>query len=138
MSRSLPKYRVCQSLSPACPSSNARSPGIVRMRAGGSPSPSPNRGGLAPDSDAQAEVEYFPWRHFGFSLRYDYNDVDLEFERSRFDGKVDLENRGPQPVATVRFRVITPAAATPGGTVRIGEREWSCMSCTSSPSSPRP
>lgn len=53
--------------------------------------------------DAQVEVEYFPWQHFGFSLRYNYNDVDLDFERSRFDGNVNLKNRGPQLLAMVRF-----------------------------------
>lgn len=53
--------------------------------------------------DAQVEVEYFPWQHFGFSLRYNYNDVDLDFERRRFDGNVNLKNRGPQLLAMVRF-----------------------------------
>ena len=53
--------------------------------------------------DAQVEVEYFPWQHVGFSLRYNYNDVALDFQRPRFDGKVELQNRGPQLVAMLRF-----------------------------------
>jgi len=53
--------------------------------------------------DAQVKVEYFPWEHFGFSLRYNYNDVDLDFDRSRFDGNINLKNRGPQLVAVLRY-----------------------------------
>ena len=53
--------------------------------------------------DVQVELEYFPWRHAGFSLRYNYNDVDLDFERTRFDGNLNLNNRGPQLLAMLRF-----------------------------------
>ena len=53
--------------------------------------------------DAQVELEYFPWEHFGFSLRYNYNDVDLDFGRTRFDGNINLNNRGPQLLGTFRF-----------------------------------
>lgn len=54
-------------------------------------------------TDFNAKVEYFPWRHFGFSLRYNYNDINLEFDRNAFSGKIDIVNRGPQLVATYRF-----------------------------------
>lgn len=53
--------------------------------------------------DAQVELEYFPWEHLGFSLRYNYNDVDLDFGRTRFDGNINLNNRGPQLLGTFRF-----------------------------------
>ncbi|MEL1264831.1 hypothetical protein [Pseudoxanthomonas putridarboris] len=53
--------------------------------------------------DVNVHLEYFPWEHFGFGLRYNYNDADLDFERSRFTGKLNLKNQGPQVVATLRF-----------------------------------
>ncbi len=53
--------------------------------------------------DVQVELEYFPWQRVGFSLRYNYNDVDLDFERTRFDGNLNLNNRGPQLLAMLRF-----------------------------------
>lgn len=53
--------------------------------------------------DANVHLEYFPWEHFGFGLRYNYNDVDLEFDRSRFTGKLNFKNQGPQVVAILRF-----------------------------------
>jgi len=63
-----------------------------------------NSGNVTGDAlDAQVELEYFPWEHFGFSLRYNYNDVDLDFERSRFDGNLELNNRGPQLLGMLRF-----------------------------------
>jgi hypothetical protein len=54
-------------------------------------------------TDFNAKVEYFPWEHFGFALRYNYNDINLEFDRKAFRGKIDINNRGPQLVATYRF-----------------------------------
>lgn len=53
--------------------------------------------------DVGAKVDYFPWEHFGFSLRYNYNDIDLDFRKSRFTGGVDIETHGPQLMATLRF-----------------------------------
>jgi hypothetical protein len=53
--------------------------------------------------DVQVRLEYFPWRRVGLSLRYNYNDVDLDFERARFDGNLNLNNRGPQLLALLRF-----------------------------------
>lgn len=63
-----------------------------------------NGGNVAGDAmDAQVELEYFPWERFGFSLRYNYNHVDLDFTRSRFDGNLNLDNRGPQLLGKLRF-----------------------------------
>jgi hypothetical protein len=63
-----------------------------------------SRGAVSGDAiDVNLRVEYFPWKHFGFSLRYNYNDIDLDFRRSRFDAEIDLKSRGPQLVATYRF-----------------------------------
>lgn len=53
--------------------------------------------------DVGAKVDYMPWDHFGFSLRYNYNDVELDFKKSRFTGDVDVKSRGPQLMATYRF-----------------------------------
>lgn len=53
--------------------------------------------------DVGAKVDYFHWQHFGFSLRYNYNDIDLDFEKSRFTGGIDIKTRGPQLLATLRF-----------------------------------
>ncbi len=53
--------------------------------------------------DVGAKVEYFPWQHFGFSLRYNYNDIDLDFKKSHFTGGVDIKTHGPQLIATLRF-----------------------------------
>ena len=53
--------------------------------------------------DVQVRLEYFPWQRIGLSLRYNYNDVDLDFERTRFDGNLNLNNRGPQLLAMLRF-----------------------------------
>lgn len=53
--------------------------------------------------DLQVRLEYFPWQRVGFSLRYNDNDVDLDFERTRFDGNLKLSNRGPQLLAMLRF-----------------------------------
>ena len=63
-----------------------------------------NGGNVTGDAmDAQVELEYFPWERFGFSLRYNYNHVDLDFTRSRFDGNLNLDNRGPQLLGKLRF-----------------------------------
>lgn len=53
--------------------------------------------------DVGAKVDYMPWDHFGVSLRYNYNDVELDFKKSRFSGDVDIKTRGPQLMATYRF-----------------------------------
>lgn len=53
--------------------------------------------------DAGVKVEYFPWRHFGLALRYNYNDVDLEYRRTRISAQARLESNGPQLMATARF-----------------------------------
>lgn len=53
--------------------------------------------------DANVRLECFPWQHFGFALRYNYNDVDLGFRRSGFRGDINLKNRGPQLLASYRF-----------------------------------
>ena len=53
--------------------------------------------------DLSAKVDYFPWQHFGFSLRYNYNDISLKFNKSHFAGDVDVKTRGPQLIATLRF-----------------------------------
>jgi hypothetical protein len=53
--------------------------------------------------DTNVHLESFPWENFGFGLRYNYDDVDLDFDRSGFAGELNFKNRGPQIVATVRF-----------------------------------
>lgn len=53
--------------------------------------------------DLGAKVDYFPWENFGFSLRYNYNDIDLDFSKSRFTGGIDVKTHGPQLIATLRF-----------------------------------
>lgn len=53
--------------------------------------------------DLGAKVDYMPWKHLGFSLRYNYNDVELDFKKSRFTGDIDVKSRGPQLMATYRF-----------------------------------
>jgi len=53
--------------------------------------------------DANVHLEYFPWQHVGFGLRYNYNDIDLDFDRRRFTGGLNLKNRGPQVAAILRF-----------------------------------
>ncbi len=53
--------------------------------------------------DLGAKVDYMPWNHFGFSLRYNYNDMELDFKKSRFTGDIDVKSRGPQLMATYRF-----------------------------------
>jgi len=53
--------------------------------------------------DAGVKVEYFPWQHFGLALRYNLNDVDLEYRRTRISGQARLESNGPQLMATARF-----------------------------------
>lgn len=53
--------------------------------------------------DLGARVDYFPWDSLGFSLRYNYNDIDLEFGKSHFTGGVDIKTHGPQLIATLRF-----------------------------------
>ncbi len=53
--------------------------------------------------DANIRIEYFPWQHFGFAIRYNYNDVELDFNSASFNADVDLRNRGPQLIATYRF-----------------------------------
>lgn len=53
--------------------------------------------------DASASVEYFPWQHFGFSLKYSYDDIRLDYEKSIYRGKLDLINQGPQLMAVLRF-----------------------------------
>lgn len=53
--------------------------------------------------DVGAKVDYFPWEHLGFSLRYNYNDIDLDFRKSRFTGGIDIKTQGPQLMATLRF-----------------------------------
>lgn len=54
-------------------------------------------------TDVSAQLGYFPWKHFGFSLRYNYMDLELDFDKSHFKGNVDLDSHGPQLVATYRF-----------------------------------
>ena len=53
--------------------------------------------------DFGAKVDYFPWERFGFSLRYNYNDIKLDFNKSHFKGGIDIRNSGPQLMATLRF-----------------------------------
>lgn len=53
--------------------------------------------------DASVAVDYFPWDHFGFSLRYNYNDVDLDYAKSSYRGRMSLTNQGPSLLAIVRF-----------------------------------
>ena len=54
--------------------------------------------------DAQVALECFPRERFGFSLRYNYNGVDLDFERARFDGNLHLDHRGRPLPGLFRFR----------------------------------
>lgn len=53
--------------------------------------------------DASASIDYFPWKHFGFSLKYNYNDVSLKYKKTSYRGKLDLVNQGPQLLAVVKF-----------------------------------
>lgn len=53
--------------------------------------------------DASVSVDYFPWQHFGFSLKYNYDDIDLRYDQPRYRGKMRLINQGPQLLAMVRF-----------------------------------
>ena len=53
--------------------------------------------------DASVSVDYFPWDHFGFTFRYNYDNINLEYNKSSFRGTLDLRNRGPQLMAVVKF-----------------------------------
>lgn len=53
--------------------------------------------------DASVSVEYFPWEHFGFNLKYSYDDIRLDYEKANYRGKLDLINQGPQLMAVLRF-----------------------------------
>lgn len=53
--------------------------------------------------DAYVGVEYFPREHLGLSLRYGYNNVDVDLQRVRYDGNVDLDTRGPQLLVMFRY-----------------------------------
>ena len=53
--------------------------------------------------DARIGLDYFPWRQLGFSLRYSYNDVDLDYAKDSYRGAFRLRNRGPALLAVLRF-----------------------------------
>lgn len=53
--------------------------------------------------DASVSVDYFPWKNFGFTLQYSYDDIRLDYEKSNYRGKLDLINQGPQIKAVVKF-----------------------------------
>lgn len=53
--------------------------------------------------DAIAGVDYFPWQNVGLSLRYNYNNVSLEYDKVSYLGTLDLKNRGPSINALIRF-----------------------------------
>ncbi|HLR77447.1 MAG TPA: hypothetical protein VK062_00200, partial [Burkholderiaceae bacterium] len=53
--------------------------------------------------DFNAKITYFPLRHLGVALGYIYNDLDLDFDKSRFNGDLDIKTHGPQLTATYRF-----------------------------------
>lgn len=53
--------------------------------------------------DVGAKVDYFPWDHFGVSLRYNYNDIELDFSKRHFTGGIDIKTHGPQLMTTLRF-----------------------------------
>lgn len=53
--------------------------------------------------DGSVSLDFFPWEHFGLSLRYNYNDVNLDYSKSSYRGRLDLKNQGPALLAIVRF-----------------------------------
>lgn len=53
--------------------------------------------------DAGVGVEWYPWRHLGVAVRYNYHDIDLDLDKSSYSGEINVENRGPQVLATLRF-----------------------------------
>ena len=53
--------------------------------------------------DASVSVDYFPWKNFGFTLQYSYDDIRLDYEKYNYRGKLDLINQGPQIKAVVKF-----------------------------------
>ncbi len=62
-----------------------------------------NRDGVDGEAlDANVRVEWFPWKQFGFGLRYNYNEIDLDFGRQSFQGNLDVKNRGFQFFGMVR------------------------------------
>jgi hypothetical protein len=46
--------------------------------------------------EAQVEVEYFPLGVFRLLVALQRQRRELDFERTRFDGNLNLDNRGPQ------------------------------------------
>ena len=48
-------------------------------------------------------MDYFPWKNFGFTLQYSYDDIRLDYEKYNYRGKLDLINQGPQIKAVVKF-----------------------------------
>ena len=53
--------------------------------------------------DASVSVDYFPWKNVGFTLKYNYDDIDLRYNHSRYRGTMRLINQGPQLMATFKF-----------------------------------
>lgn len=53
--------------------------------------------------DASVGLDWFPWRNLGLSARYRYNDIDLDLDKTRFSGNIDVRTHGPQLLAALRF-----------------------------------
>lgn len=53
--------------------------------------------------DAHVRTEWFPWEHVGFGLRYNYNEIDLDFDRRQFKGNLDVRNQGFQFFVMARY-----------------------------------
>ena len=53
--------------------------------------------------DASVSLDYFPWERVGFTLKYNYDDIDLLYNHARYRGTMRLINQGPQLLATVKF-----------------------------------
>ncbi len=53
--------------------------------------------------DASAALDYSISRHFGVTLKYRYNDVKLDLNRTSYRGVLDISNHGPQFLGSIRF-----------------------------------
>ncbi|MCR6662484.1 MAG: hypothetical protein NVV60_04890 [Luteimonas sp.] len=53
--------------------------------------------------DASVELEWLPLRNAGLALRYSYNRLDFDLDRSTFVGRVRMRQDGPQLLGIIRY-----------------------------------